>query len=173
MMNDDDVKVGETTSAYSQRIISKNQQKKKDDNVKNEGKKVQEEKKSNLLEAPKKKNVFNTSFQNESFAFASNQKEQSLLMVPGQILNNDQSFAAGDRIFNTNQSFAGNMGAFDTAKSFGTNGLSEITKVMDNIKIDSERMEQLELNEKHPGKETPTKKQINLMIVPEDGMSEE
>lgn len=173
MMKDDDVKVGETTSAYSQRIISKNQQKKKDDNVKNEGKKVQEEKKSNLLEAPKKKNVFNTSFQNESFAFASNQKEQSLLMVPGQILNNDQSFAAGDRIFNTNQSFAGNMGAFDTAKSFGTNGLSEITKVMDNIKIDSERMEQLELNEKHPGKETPTKKQINLMIVPEEGMIEE
>jgi hypothetical protein len=165
-MMKDDVKIGETTLAYSQRIISQNQKGPSSKKPETQSTTKSEEKKE-LLEVPKNKNLFDQSFQNDSIiGFASNQKEQSLLMVPGQILNNDHSFA-GDKIFNTNHSFGGDRNAFISGKSFATN---DVTNLLDKIVMDEEQKVQKE--ELFP-KENPIKKNDNLMIVPEEGNIED
>jgi hypothetical protein len=151
MLKDDTVEVGTSAIEYSQRIIARNNEEAKTnrDNPKNKVKPKVNEKKNNLLEPPKeeKKTIFDESFRNESFAFASNPREQSLLMAPANILNTNLSFAAVDK------------NGFISGTSFGTN--NEINNVLDCIKEHSIREEQKKKEQKKPNVN-------NLVTVPEE-----
>ena len=104
---------------------------------------------------PEEKNVFDESFRNDSFAFASNNKEQSLLLVQqkGQVLN-------------TNLSFAADKNTFSSITSFGTN--QEIGNVLDTIVEDSNRREN---KKKHKIIDKP--KLSDLKIVPEEDIEKD
>lgn len=147
MMADDEVEAGTTVMEFSQRLIAKT----KEGAMKNNNNAKPQQKKPaspiNHLAVPDKKTLFDESFNNESFAFASNPREQSLLMPPAQILN-------------TNHSFAGEKLAFVSGTSFGTN--NDLNRVFDLIKEHSEKEEQKKTEPKRPSVN-------NLKTVPEEG----
>lgn len=148
MMADDEVEPGTTVMEFSQRLIAKTKEgaMKNNNNAKPKAKPAEKAPEINLT-PPQKKNLFDESFKNDSFAFASNPREQSLLMPPAQILN-------------TNHSFAGDKLGFVSGTSFGTN--NEINLVLDSIKEHSEREEQKRKEQRRPSAS-------NLKTVPEEG----
>ena len=145
----DDAEIGEDVSEVSTRYIAKTKEKssqKKDKGKEKPKPKVVTENSGNLL-VPINKNLFDQSFQNESFAFASNPREPSMLMPPAQILN-------------TNQSFAGDKIAFGTGMSFSTN--NEVNNLLDCILEDSKK------NDKEVKHEREPKVNVDLTTVPEE-----
>jgi hypothetical protein len=148
MMEDDEIEAGTTTMEYSQRLIAKTEEgAKKNKNNLNTKPRITVNNAEPKPLTDQQKNLFDESFRNESFAFASNPREQSMLMAPANILNTNQSFAA-DKL------------GFISGTSFGTN--NEINNLLDSIKEHSKKEEQNVKEHKKPNKN-------NLMIVPEEG----
>ena len=156
-MMQEEVEVGETAQMFSQRYVAKTQEgaNKNNNNLnKKPKKKIGKPLKKEEM-TPEEKNVFDESFRNDSFAFASNNKEQSLLLVQqkGQVLN-------------TNLSFAADKNTFSSITSFGTN--QEIGNVLDTIVEDSNRREN---KKKHKIIDKP--KLSDLKIVPEEDIEKD
>lgn len=157
-MMKNDVEPGETVAMFSQRIVAKTQEgadKNNNNFNKKPKKKIGKPLKFEDM-TPEEKNLFEESFRNDSFAFASNNKEQSLLLVPqkGQILN-------------TNLSFAADKNTFSSTTSFGTN--QDIGNVLDIIREDSNRNEIKKKINKTMNKSNAS----DLKIVPEEDIEKD
>ena len=169
MMEDDDVKPGETVLAFSQRYVANQEEldkQKENGKGKDPSQANQPVIKKNLLGGNlEDKNLFDESFRNDSVMFASNTSEihNKTLNVPGRILN-------------PNNSFASDPLAFISGSSFGTGGAC-VNNILDAIKKHSEQNEHSEggigqnisLSKSKEPLEFKTKPRPNdLMVVPEE-----